>query len=131
MTTDPIADMLIRIKNGSRAKKETVLIPYSQLRFSIAQILLREGYLSSVTKRLRKASRLLEVGLVYEGNGSPRVTDVERVSKSSKRVYVGVREVRRVKYGHGVMVLSTPKGLLTGDEARKEHVGGEVMFKIW
>ncbi|MFA6077956.1 MAG: 30S ribosomal protein S8 [Candidatus Paceibacterota bacterium] len=131
MTTDPIADMLIRIKNGSRAKKETVLIPYSQLRFSIAEILLREGYLSSVTKRLRKTSRLLEVGLMYEGNGAPRVTDVERVSKSSKRVYIGVREVRRVKYGHGVMVLSTPKGLLTGDEARKEHVGGEVMFKIW
>jgi small subunit ribosomal protein S8 len=123
--------MLIRIKNGSRAKKETVLIPYSQLRFSIAEILLREGYLSSVTKRLRKTSRLLEVGLMYEGNGAPRVTDVERVSKSSKRVYIGVREVRRVKYGHGVMVLSTPKGLLTGDEARKEHVGGEVMFKIW
>ena len=69
--------------------------------------------------------------MIYDGNGIPKVTDVERISKSSKRSYAGVRDVRPVKYGYGIMVLSTPKGLLTGDEARKEHVGGEVMFKIW
>jgi len=130
MITDPISDMIIRIKNGSEAGKESVLLPYSKLKESIAVTLEKEGYLKSVSKKGKKVTKQLEVSLAYD-NGAPVVRGVERVSKLSKRVYMGAQDIKPFRSGFGSIILSTPKGILTEMSARKENVGGEVLFKIW
>ena len=130
MVADPIADFINRIKNASAIKKESVSVPFSNLKFEIASLLSREGFLSSVERRGKKVKKYLDVTLKYGENG-PGVTGAERISRLSKRVYMKVSDIKPVKYGHGLMVLSTPKGLMTDKEARKEKVGGEALFKIW
>lgn len=127
---DQIANMVNMIKNGSRASHEFVTVSYSKLKFAIAQCLVKEGYLVSVNKKTKKGYPVLELGLAY-ADGLPKVNEVERVSKSSRRIYKGVKSIRPIRNGYGLMVLSTPKGILTDKEARKEMVGGEVLFKIW
>ena len=138
--TDPIADMFMRIRNGGAAGKQEVYIPYSDLKMRIANLLLKEGYIASVTKKVlkgRTTQRVIALGVVYDAplyTGAPRVPFVrgmERVSRPSRRMYMSAKELRPVNQGHGIVILSTPKGILTGDEARKEHVGGEVIAKIW
>lgn len=130
MVTDSIADMLNRIKNASMVGHETVELPYSNLVFAIAKTLEKEGYITNILKKGKKATKALEFNLVYI-NSAPKMKGFERVSKSSKRVYFGVKEIMLVRSGFGSYVLSTPKGIMTGREARKERVGGEVLFKIW
>ena len=127
---DQIANMINMIKNGGRAEHESVTVPYSKIKESIANCLMKEGYLSSVSKKTSKGFPILELGLVYV-DGTPKVTGVERVSKSSCRVYKGMKEIKPTRNGYGVMVLTTPKGILTDKQARKEMVGGEVLFKLW
>lgn len=127
---DQIANMLISIKNGGMANKESVLFPYSKLKNAIALCLEKEGYISSVAKKTKKGIPMLEVGLVYVDK-APKVKEVERVSKQSRRVYFGVKDIHTVRNSSGLLVLSTPKGILSGKEARKEQVGGEALFKIW
>jgi small subunit ribosomal protein S8 len=127
---DAIADLIVRIKNGSAVGKETVSVNYSKIKEAILTVLEREGYVKDVSKKGKKIHKALEFGLVYDEYG-PRVKGVERVSKLSKRLYSGAKELRSVKQGHGVMLISTPKGILTDSEARKEKVGGELLFKIW
>lgn len=127
---DPIADMLIRIKNGGNAGKDIVEMPFSMLKESIAKVLFTEGFITSYAKKGKKVQKTLEVGIAYEGK-KPRVSDVARMSKPSRRYYVKSEEIRPIKNGFGLMVMSTPKGIMTGDEARKGHVGGEALFKIW
>jgi small subunit ribosomal protein S8 len=127
---DSIGDLIIRIKNGSAAEKDSVSVSYSKLKAAILEVLEREGFVGAVAKKGKKIHKTIEVGLVYDEYG-PRVKGVERVSKLSKRMYSGANDLRRVKQGHGVMVLSTPKGILTDAEARRQHVGGELLFKIW
>ena len=122
--------MLIMIKNASRAKKATVTVPYSKLKHSIANCLEKSGYLSGVSKKTLKNMPVLTLDLVYEG-GQAKITDLKRVSKPSLRVYAGVKDLRPVRQGYGLMVLSTPKGILTDREAKKELVGGEVICKLW
>lgn len=127
---DPIADMLSQIKNASMIGKETVVIPYSKFSHAVAETLLRKGYLTAVNKKGRKEKKVLELEIAYE-DGKPKVKNVVRVSKLSRRQYLGSRDIRPVRQGHGMLVLSTPKGILTGEEARKQNVGGEALFKIW
>lgn len=127
---DPISNMLIMIKNASLANKETVVFPYSKLKLAIGECLVKEGYIKSITKKTRKDHPVLEVELLYVDKKS-RITDVERVSKQSKRVYFGMKDIHTVKGGSGLLVLSTPKGILSGKNARKEQVGGEALFRIW
>ena len=127
---DPIADMLIRIKNGGKAGKEIVEMPFSQLKEEIAKVLFKEGYIASYAKKGKKVQKTLELGLVYEGK-EPRVSDVARMSKPSRRFYLKNDEIKSIKNGYGLMVMSTPKGIMTGDEAKKAQVGGEALFKIW
>lgn len=127
---DHISNMLITLKNGGNAGKTTVTVPFSKLKGEIAKTLFNAGYVASYAKKSRKKGDVLELGVVYNDAG-PRIHDVKRVSKSSRRVYCGVADVMPVKHGRGLVVLSTPKGIKTGDEARKEHVGGEVLFEIW
>jgi small subunit ribosomal protein S8 len=128
MVTDPVADLIIRLKNAGKVHKESVLLPYSKLKEAIATVLVAEGYLKSVSKK--KTSPVLEVVLNYH-NGESKIKDVERISKSSRRVYRGFEDIHPIKGGFGKTIFSTPKGILTDRQAIKEKVGGEVLFKIW
>jgi small subunit ribosomal protein S8 len=130
MVSDPIADFITRLKNASMAGKATVVVPHSKMKQAIAEILLREGFITAFEKKGKKVKKYLEVAVKYEGT-KPEVRGVKRVSKLGKRVYFGVRDIRPVKFGQGIMVLSTPRGLMTDREARKEKVGGEALFSIW
>ncbi len=128
MVTDPISDMLVRLQNASRVGKIAVEMPYSRMKQAIAEILSREGYIGEVDKK--KKTLTLSIPLVYK-NGRPAINGVKRVSKPSRRMYIGVREVHSVKRGNGLLVLSTPAGVMTGKEAKVKRVGGEVLFEIW
>lgn len=127
---DGISDLIVRIKNGSDARKETVTIPHSKIKSAILDVLEKEGFVKDIVKKGKKVQKSIEVGLVYDEYG-PRVKGVERVSKLSKRIYAGSKDLKSVMQGHGVMVLTTPKGIMTDAEARKHKVGGELLFKIW
>ncbi|MFA5841798.1 MAG: 30S ribosomal protein S8 [Candidatus Paceibacterota bacterium] len=128
---DPISDMIIKIKNASNASKEAVTMPYSKIKFAIATALMKTGFVGEVAKRTKKGRSLLEIAIAYEAPGIPRLHDVKRASKPSRRIYKGVKDLRPVRQGYGITLLSTPKGILTDREARKEHVGGEVLLTIW
>ncbi len=127
---DSIANLITSIKNASAVGKETVVVPYSRMKESILAILEKEGYVKSVAKKGKKLSKTLEVTLVYDDYGS-RIKGIERMSKLSKRSYSGAQDLKPVKQGHGVMVLTTSKGIMTDAMARKEKVGGELLFKVW
>jgi len=127
---DPISNMLIMIKNASLAEKESVLLPYSKIKNAIAECLKKEGYIAGVEKKTRKEHPVLEISLIYTDK-QPKISQIERISKQSRRVYFGVKDIHSVRSGSGLLVLSTPKGILSGKDARKEQVGGEALFKIW
>lgn len=112
-------------------RKDEIVFPYSKLRHSVVQKMRVMNYLEDVQVTGHSVNKKIVARLAYAKDGSHKVNDVKRVSKPSRRVYMGVNEINPVKSGHGLMFLSTPKGVLTGDEARKEHVGGEVLFLIW
>ena len=127
---DPISDMIISIKNAGNAGKEFAVVPFSNMKESIASVLFKQGYIASYAKKGKKTIKTLDIGIAYEGK-SPRVADVARMSKPSRRFYMKAAEMKPVKNGYGLMVVSTPKGIMTGDEARRAQVGGEALFKIW
>ena len=127
---DPIADMIVQMKNASDSRKESVVFPYSKLKAAILDVLFKEGYVKSFGKKGKKVAKFIEAVLVYE-NGDPRIHGVERVSKSSKRVYNKTKDIRKVKSGMGNLILSTPKGIMTDKAAKEAMVGGEALFKIW
>ncbi len=133
--TDPIADMLMRIRNAGSAGKKTTLVPFSDMKLRIANLLEKEGYVEFVAKKTKKgvknSMRVLEIGIMYDAPRIPRVRGAERVSRPSRRMYIGAKELHPTTQGHGLMVLSTPKGLLSAVDARKEHVGGEIICKVW
>jgi len=127
---DTIANMLSGVKNAGKANKETVVLPFSKLKNEIAKALVANGYLKAVREIKVGEHSALELVLSYK-DGSPKIQDLKRVSKPSKRVYLGVKSIKPVKFGTGTLFLSTPKGILTDKEARKEMVGGEALFEIW
>jgi small subunit ribosomal protein S8 len=127
---DSISNMLIMIKNASLAGHDTVAFPYSKLKMAILECLKKEGYIAEASKKVKKDQQVIEATLIYTDK-KPRITEVERVSKQSRRVYYGMDDIHTVKGGSGLLVLSTPKGILSGKNARKEQVGGEALFKIW
>ncbi|HRZ30579.1 MAG TPA: 30S ribosomal protein S8 [Candidatus Paceibacterota bacterium] len=129
MTTDPISDFLIQLKNGGRAKRESITVPASNLKQAIAEALVRAGWLKSVVKRGKKVKKYLTCELAYKG-GSPKIMEVKRISKPSRRVYVGVDDLNLVRQGFGLAIISTPQGILTNSEAKKAQIGGELMFEI-
>jgi len=131
MMTDPIADMLTRIRNAAGARKATVDIPWSRQKEEIARVLVEEGYLESTNVVENQPRNLLRVGLRYDGQRRSVITGMKRVSRPSLRVYVGVTEIPAVRRGLGVNVLSTPKGILVDRTARRENVGGEVICTVW
>lgn len=127
---DSISNMLIMMKNASLAGKESTAIPYSKMKEAIAVCLKKEGFIADIAKKTKKGIPVLEVSLIYTED-KPKITEVERVSKQSKRVYFSMKDIHTVKNGSGLLVLSTPKGIMSGKDARKEQVGGEALFKIW
>lgn len=127
---DQLSNMIIMMKNASLANKESVVFPFSNLKNAILVCLEKEGYIKSFSKKTRKGFPVLEVELLYVDK-TPKIKEVERISKQSRRVYFGMRDINKVKGGFGILVLSTPKGILSGRDARKEQVGGEALFKIW
>ncbi len=130
VVNDPVGDMIIRIKNAGMAKKPSVDVPHSMLKLAIAEKLKEHGYVAAVEKRGRKVKKTLEITLAYN-DGTPRIRGVKRISKPGRRLYAKVRDIVPIKYGHGTSLLSTPKGILTGEEARKAKLGGEMLFHIW
>ncbi len=122
--------MVNMLKNAGRAEHEFVVVPYSKIKHAIADCLVKEGYLASVSKKMKKGFPTLELGIAYV-DGKPKISEVERVSKSSCRVYKGVKDIRTTRSGYGMTVYTTPKGILTDKQARKEMVGGEVLFRMW
>ena len=128
---DKIGEMLITIKNAGRASKASVVLPYSNLRHAVAECLSKQNYVGTIAKKTDKKNKpVLEISISYEGR-LPKVTNVERISKPSKRVYFGSDEIKPFKNGYGRIFLSTSKGIMTDKEARKENLGGEALFKIW
>ncbi len=129
MVTDTIGDLIIRIKNANLVKKDSITLYTSKLKEAVAEALQRGGYVQSVTKT--KNGKMLEITLAYNEDKTPKVIDVQRISKPSRRIYKPFSELKPFKNGFGSIILSTPKGILSNKEAFKQKVGGEVMFKIW
>ena len=127
---DPISNMIIMMKNASLAGKESVTLPYSGIKNAILECLAKEGYVKSISKKARKDHPVLEVELMYNDK-QPKITEVERISKQSRRVYFKAKDIYPIRGGTGLLVLSTPKGILSGRDAHKEQVGGEALFKLW
>jgi small subunit ribosomal protein S8 len=131
MVKDNISNLIIKIKNGGMARKSTVTAPYSKMTDAILTLLQKEGYIKSFTKLGKGLIKEVEIELAYDESNMPKVEDVYRVSKLSKRVYTAAKEIKPVRNGYGTLVISTPKGILNQTDAKKMNVGGEVLFKIW
>ncbi len=118
------------MKNASLAGRPTVILPYSKVKETILECLKKEGYVAKFERKTQKDHPVLEVELSYTDE-RPKITEAERVSKQSKRVYIKVKDIHSVRGGTGILVLSTPKGILSGKDAWREKVGGEALFKLW
>lgn len=126
--TDPIADLLTRIRNAQLAGQREVVLPYSKLKYAIAQVLEKEGWIVGLASQDHQ--KFLKILLKYDG-GKPVIQSLKRVSKPGRRVYVGRTELPRVLNGLGMAIISTPQGLMTADQARKSKLGGEVICEIF
>jgi small subunit ribosomal protein S8 len=131
LVTDPIADMLTRIRNALVAKHDIVVIPASNMKKAIAKILVQEGYIKNFDVLRDGPQGSIRVALKYSQEKKPVITGLKRISRPGLRVYTGVEEIPKVLGGLGVAILSTPKGVMTDKEARKKAVGGEVLAYIW
>ncbi len=131
MVTDPIADMLTRIRNANMVRHEFVLIPWSKVKLGIVKILKEEGFIENYEVVKGRPGRVIKVYLRYLDKGQPAITGLKRVSKPGLRVYVGRSEIPRVYGGLGISIVSTSKGITTGQKAWKQRVGGELLCYVW
>jgi small subunit ribosomal protein S8 len=129
--TDPVADMLARIRNAVSARHQKVDIPASKLKLEIARILKEEGYISNYKATEEEGHKLLRVYLKYGNNNEATISNLERVSRPGCRVYVRRTEIPRVLGGMGINIVTTPRGVMTGRQARKQGLGGELLCEIW
>ena len=128
--TDPIADMLSRIRNAIIAGHKTVSIPSSQFKAEIGRILKEQGYISDVKTSEESGRKIINIDLAYTSNKKSVIKEIKRISKPSRRIYVNKLEIPRIKGGLGICILSTSKGIMTGSEARSQGVGGELICSI-
>jgi small subunit ribosomal protein S8 len=128
---DPIADMLTSIRNAAAVKKEITVVPYSQIKMGIAKILEKEKFIKAAERKGKKIGKTIDITLAYDEKGNSVITRIIRVSKPSKRNYLPFKKIRLLRQGAGIQIISTPKGILTDKEARKEKVGGEVICEVW
>ncbi|HZQ90620.1 MAG TPA: 30S ribosomal protein S8 [Terriglobales bacterium] len=129
--TDPVADFLARLRNALRSRQPKVDVPASKLKLEIARILKEEGYIANFKVTDEEGRRVLRVYLKYGANNDSPISKLERVSRPGCRVYVGRNEIPRVLGGLGINILTTPRGVMTGRQARKEGVGGEILCQVW
>ncbi len=130
MYTDPIADMLTRIRNAATAHKSELVLPYSKFKANLAALLLSEGFISGVTELAGKHKNL-QLNLKYDPAGRAVIAGIKRVSKPGQRIYLPTDKIPRTNSGYGVTVVSTPKGLMTDKQARKAKMGGEIVCQVW
>src|SRR5918996_5197449 len=131
MTSDPIADMLTRVRNAIQARHPKVDVPASKLKTEIARILKEEGYITNFKVAEEGVKKTIKIYLKYGTNNAPVISAIERVSRPGCRVYVGSKEIPKVLGGLGINILTTPRGVMTGKTARKEGVGGELLCRVW
>ncbi|HET7183292.1 MAG: 30S ribosomal protein S8 [Terriglobales bacterium] len=129
--TDPVADFLTRIRNGIGARQQKVDVPASKLKLELARILKEEGFISNFKSTEEEGRKVLRVYLKYGNNNEAAISRLQRVSSPGCRVYVGHNEIPRVLGGMGINILTTPRGVMTGRDARKHGVGGEILCEIW
>ena len=129
--TDPVADFLSRIRNGIRARQQKVDVPASKLKLELARILKEEGFISNFKATEEEGRKVLRVYLKYGNNNEAAISRLQRVSSPGCRVYVGHDEIPRVLGGMGINILTTPRGVMTGRDARKQGVGGEILCEIY
>ena len=129
MVTDTIGDLIIRIKNANLAKKDSVTLYTSKMKEAICNTLVKSGFIKSAGKS--KNGKMLEIELAYKSDKTPKITGAARISKPSRRVYNNVSDIKMFKGGFGSTIFSTPLGILSDKEAKKNKVGGEALFKIW
>lgn len=123
-------NLLTQLKNAQAVKKENIKTPYSKMDEQVLEVLKRNNYVEDYTRRGKGAKRILDIKLKYE-NKKGVIQSVKFISKPSRRIYLGYREMRPVKRGYGLLMVSTPKGIMVGKEARKMKIGGEALFEIW
>lgn len=131
MMTDPVSDMLTRIRNAGTARHTRTLCPMSKLKQSIANVLQQAGFVDSVKVEAKDGRAVLAIGIRYNDDGKPLISGLKRISTPGRRVYVGKDDVQKVRNGLGVAVLSTSKGVVSDDQARAASVGGEVLCEVW
>jgi small subunit ribosomal protein S8 len=130
VSTDPIADMLTRIRNAARVRKNEVLMPHSKIKQSVAELLKGSGFLQDVKVVDASVGKSLKLVLTGEGENA-RITEIVRLSKPGRREYANAREIPTVKHGRGVVIVSTSRGVMTGEQAKKNGVGGELICKVY
>jgi|SRR3989338_2733051 len=134
---DPIADMLTSIRNAQAARKETVSIPYSKIKMGIVKVLVKEKFIKEADHKGKKVKKTIDIVLKYNdsnlpgGTGLPAITSLKRVSKPSRRIYSPSSKIKKIRQGFGFQILSTPRGILSGKEARREKIGGEVICEVY
>ncbi|MDP3646416.1 MAG: 30S ribosomal protein S8 [bacterium] len=131
MVNDPVADFIVRLTNAGAIKKAAVSVPFSAFKMAIAEKLKESGFVSNVEKKGKKVKKTLDVTLKYDPEGAHVIQGVRRISKPGRRVYKSSHEIIPVHYGKGALILTTPKGIMTDKEAKKETLGGEALFEIW
>ena len=129
--TDPIADMLTRIRNAIAQRHERVEVPFSKLKLAISKVLERKGFIRGVEMRKLRGKKVLELELRYLQTGDSAIAELKRVSKPGVRKYQGALQLRRVKGGYGIAIISTSKGVMTDREAKEQGFGGEILCEVW
>ncbi|HOI60048.1 MAG TPA: 30S ribosomal protein S8 [Candidatus Pacearchaeota archaeon] len=128
---DRVADMLTTINNAQIVSKKQISVPYSEFKFRIAELLQKEGYVLNVEKKGRVPNKKIIIDLKYKENGTPMITKIKKISKQGQRIYKTSSEIKPVKSGYGLSIISTSKGVVTNKEARKNNVGGEIICEVW
>ncbi len=128
--TDPIADMFNRIRNAQMAAKPEVSVPFSNIKFNIAQILEKNKFVGKIEKKGRKVDKFIDITLKYDDK-VPVISGIKKFSKPGQRIYIAFGEIKQVRGGYGIAIISTPKGLMTNREARKQKLGGELICEVW
>lgn len=130
MVGDTISNTIISLKNAQKARHNEVVFLYTNMKLAVLEVLKKEGFIANVEKSGKELAKKLIVTLKYE-DGAPAITDVKRISKQSKRMYVGYKDLKSVRNGYGITVLSTPQGIMSNKQASKLKVGGEILFTMW
>jgi len=128
---DFIANALTLIRNAQAVSKEKVKIPFSSLVWNVVKVLEKKSFIEEASKKGRNLNRFIELKIKYDENGEPFIRGLKKVSKQGQRIYIGSKDIRPVRSGYGISIISTPKGVMTGQEAKKKNLGGEVLCQIW